>query len=177
MDTDVPYSESELKALASGVTPEQLAYRRIVYEKQRKAWEAHAHDTLWTPIYPRGIVTIPRSLPIAVRHLVSLILLLVYPIWLFVFLTVLIVGRIIYALLWVLFLPLALRQKRHHPAEYAAAKEAGKHIKLDFVLSRLNDPRDIPPGVGGRDTAVGGTGLGEDLDHLATSGLHPRSNS
>ena len=125
--------------MATGVTPEQIAYRRDFYAKQRVDQERHAHDTLWTPVHPRGILTIPRSLPLGVRQLVSLLLLLIYPLWLIFFFTVLIIGRFFYLCLRILLLPLAIRQKRQDPAAYAAAK----NVKLDFMLQRLPSSRSL----------------------------------
>lgn len=143
----IAYTDEEKAALASGVTPEQIAYRRVFFAKQRKDVEAHAHDTLWTPIHPRGIFTIPRSLPFGVRQLVSLLLLIVYPLWLLFFLTVLVIGRIFYAFLWVLFSPLALWRKHNNPVEYARAKEETEKVKLDFVLGKLPTPTEPAEGL------------------------------
>jgi hypothetical protein len=76
-----------------------------------------------------------------------------YPFWFVFFFIVLIIGRIIYATLWLLFLPFALRQKYKYPGEYAAARTKKKEYRLDFVLSKL-------PAASGAASEQGGDGDG-----------------
>ncbi|MDP9074502.1 MAG: hypothetical protein M3N98_10080 [Actinomycetota bacterium] len=108
------------------MTPEQLLNRRA-YDaktaKQRaKDQAARANDNFWTPVHPRGIVTIPRSAPWPLRPLLWLLLLCVYPFWFSFVVCWFLIGAVLYGGLKLLLLPLAIRQKYKDPVGYAKYK-------------------------------------------------------
>jgi hypothetical protein len=142
------YTDEEKAAMAEGITPEQIARRRVYYEDLRQKAAAKAAsqaglpprppDTFWTPVHPRGIVTIPRSLPIGLRQLVSLLLLILYPFWFVLVLCFFLPGIVLFAVAYVLFLPLRLSAKQR---EGEKAKKATRgRWPYDITWSRLDQP-------------------------------------
>ena len=74
---------------------------------------------------PRFLLSQADGYPVGIKQFLWFCLILVYPAWLFfllIALPVLAIGKVFYAIAWVVFWPMRAHQKKHHPEEYAASQ-------------------------------------------------------
>jgi hypothetical protein len=71
---------------------------------------------------PRFYFSMASGYPLVVRLFLWLCLALVYPVWVFVVLCGLAAYYVLYAVLWIIFLPLRMWMKARHPEQVEAWK-------------------------------------------------------
>jgi YggT family protein len=102
-------------------------------EPERELAEAQSWaGKLGAAINPKFLLSQADGYPAGIKQFLQFCLILIYPAWLFMVLLawpVWLVGKILEAILMVLFWPVRARHKRKNPEEYAAFQEELKARK------------------------------------------------
>lgn len=129
--TAVPPDTNEPPPPQRGLTREERG--RDVSEAQAEAEaETSKVKQYLKAMSPRYVLSMAEGYPVVIKQFLQFCLILIYPAWLFMVLLawpVWLVGKVLEAILMVLFWPVRARHKRKNPEEYAAFQEELKARK------------------------------------------------